>query len=412
MSAHRHAPRLAAALSSLGLLAGCGALLGDLTERASDAATDGAVVDDASTTSDARPQNDAADAAPGVDAACVAEPLTVTCKSKACGPATNDCGVVVACPDTCTDGSVCGGGGPNVCGPASCVGGGSGVSTCGATGTSSCCASSLVLGTTYNRAPGGSPATVSTFRLDDYEVTVGRFRKFVAAAVAGYRPPAASGRHSHLGSGGLNGGSETGWNALEWNAFLPATAVEWAETLNCGNGYQTFTPAPGANEKKPQNCASWYTLYAFCIWDGGFLPTEAEWHLAATAAGTRTYPWAGGGQPGANADLGAWGCFFNGTGTCSGSANIAPVGAIAAGVGAYGQFDLGGNLYEWVLDGQPEPYGDCRDCAHLPAGSPPTRTMRGGSFQGDFQLMQGTARNIEGARNPFPYVGARCARKP
>jgi sulfatase modifying factor 1 len=42
------------------------------------------------------------------------------------------------------------------------------------------------------------PAKVSTLRLDKYEVTVGRFRKFVDAWVGGWRPMAGEGKHAHL----------------------------------------------------------------------------------------------------------------------------------------------------------------------------------------------------------------------
>ena len=46
------------------------------------------------------------------------------------------------------------------------------------------------------------PATVSTFRLDKYEVTVGRFRQYVNYLVDGGSPPAAgSGKHGHLNAG-------------------------------------------------------------------------------------------------------------------------------------------------------------------------------------------------------------------
>src|SRR4051794_14059158 len=63
--------------------------------------------------------------------------------------------------------------------------------TCGPTGSSPCCESSVVTGGTYARSydvsgDGSYPdssyqASVSSFRLDKYTVTVGRFRKFVSA---------------------------------------------------------------------------------------------------------------------------------------------------------------------------------------------------------------------------------------
>jgi formylglycine-generating enzyme required for sulfatase activity len=64
---------------------------------------------------------------------------------------------------------------------------------CGPSGTSSCCGSSLVPGGTFYRsydlgsdgmyATMNAPATVSDFRVDTYEVTVGRFRQFVNAGM-------------------------------------------------------------------------------------------------------------------------------------------------------------------------------------------------------------------------------------
>src|SRR5262245_38903968 len=72
-------------------------------------------------------------------------------------------------------------------------------STCGPTGTSSCCGSPLVPGGMFYRsfdvAPDNAftdktnPATVSDFRFDTYEVTVGRFRQFVNAKMGTQQNP-------------------------------------------------------------------------------------------------------------------------------------------------------------------------------------------------------------------------------
>src|SRR5579862_6254909 len=45
------------------------------------------------------------------------------------------------------------------------------------------------------------PATVSGFRLDKDLITVGQFRQFVAASVAGWIPAAGAGKHAHLNGG-------------------------------------------------------------------------------------------------------------------------------------------------------------------------------------------------------------------
>ena len=73
--------------------------------------------------------------------------------------------------------------------PRSCAAGGDGLSNCGAT-AESCCTSLPITGGTYNRTytnsgtgPSGEadPASVSSYDLDKYLVTVGRFRQFVRA---------------------------------------------------------------------------------------------------------------------------------------------------------------------------------------------------------------------------------------
>jgi formylglycine-generating enzyme required for sulfatase activity len=60
----------------------------------------------------------------------------------------------------------------------------------------------------------GYPATVSTFGLDKYEITVGRFRQFVDAGHGTRAQPPASGAGGRTLNGMANqGGWEPAWNA-------------------------------------------------------------------------------------------------------------------------------------------------------------------------------------------------------
>ena len=116
-------------------------------------------------------------------------------------------------------------------------------SSCGATGHDSCCNSPAVPGGRYFRSfdlAGDSlsgnpdfPATVSDFRLDRYEVTVGRFRVFVNAGMgtqANPPRPIKDGAHeSILGSG---------WDA-RWNVLLPADKAALIATVKCDPTLQT-----------------------------------------------------------------------------------------------------------------------------------------------------------------------------
>jgi sulfatase modifying factor 1 len=306
---------------------------------------------------------------------------------------------------------------------------GDGINNCGANGDDNCARSPLVTGGTFNRGTDTSnPATVSDFRLDTYEVTVGRFRKFVDAWVGGWRPPVASGKHTHLngGSGLANtaGGDEPGWDAT-WTNYVGApsnvgvtptgagatTKAAWDTNLSCHSTYPTWTSAAGPNEKRPQNCLSWYDLHSFCIWDGGFLPSEAEWEYA-TAGGSeeRTYAW-GNTATGANTALAIYGCYYNGSGSCTGVTNIAPVGTVAAGVGKWGQLDLAGNLSEWNLDWHQGSYvSSCNNCTNLTSSS--YRVIRGGSFDTDALGLPAALRNVRHPANRNHILGGRCARSP
>jgi formylglycine-generating enzyme required for sulfatase activity len=307
----------------------------------------------------------------------------------------------------------------------SCASGAVGAAACGLGSAASCCAAAVVPGGTFYRSYDGVStngaskafaATVSSFALDQFEVTVGRFRAFVQASTSGWTPQAGSGKHAHLAAGGLtdtNGAVETGWDA-SWTTKLPTTSAGWGTTLACDPTYATWTPAATATDDHPINCVDWYEAYAFCIWDGGFLPSEAEWnYTAAGGAEQRLYPWSLPYPPGsttldcAHADYAAsWpstSCVPTGT---------SKVGAFSpAGDGKWGHADLAGNVFEWTLDSFAASYATtCSDCADL--ASVNDQVIRGGSFDGSPACLLNSLREDSVPTGHSASIGFRCARRP
>jgi formylglycine-generating enzyme required for sulfatase activity len=326
--------------------------------------------------------------------------------------------------------------------PPSCpADGGPGVTTCGTAGDS-CCASIPVPAGTYSRAftvVNGTAtdlawqATVSAFRLDKYEVTVGRFRQFVMASKTWVAPPPGSGTHAYLRDGGgleetIDGSTtyETGWNPA-WDVDISQQdgggQGHWDSTLvSCGPA-STWTIVPSTQETLPINCVDWYEAYAFCIWDGGFLPSEAEWEYAAAGgADYREYPW-GNVDPGLQNQYAIYGCNYpdggqagvDAAGTCMSVANIAPVGSAPMGAAAGGELDMAGNLHEWTFDWYDAAWVfPCDNCAQLvpTPGAFAYRSTRGGSWW----VYEGPL--LTYARTEYTPItrdfkgGFRCARAP
>ncbi len=312
----------------------------------------------------------------------------------------------------------------------SCQGGGAGAGMdCGGTGgdagTGDCCASYGVKGGSFDRSYDGVSAsfsnpsysaTVSDFRLDAYEATVGRFRAFVGAVVnEGYVPPPGSGKHAYLngGSGITNvgggdaGASEPGWSA-SWNTNLARSTTDWNTALACNSA--TWTNAAGSNEHRPINCVSWYEAYAFCIWDGGFLPSEAEWNYAAAGGSEqRAYPWSTLTDAGTTST--AIDCAHANYSGCSATGPTDVGFDSPLGDGKFGQSDLAGNVSEWTLDSFAVPYvTPCVDCSNVsPLASP---VQRGGSYDLVASALLTSYRFSDAPAMRDGSVGVRCARSP
>jgi len=289
---------------------------------------------------------------------------------------------------------------------------------CGEDGAESCCAMLAVpCGSFFRgfdaagRGTRDYPATVSDFWLDRYEVTVGRFRAFVASGSG------TQGSAPQLGAGAVGPNAGSGWHS-EWNAELAASSAELAALLGCEADGASWTAAPGSAEQLPMNCVTWFEALAFCIWDGGRLPTETEHELAAAGGSEqRVYPWSV--PPSADtidADHAVYGCELSPS-LCPEASRLSLGGLHPLGNARWGHADLGGNVAEWMLDWQDWTSANasyflpCTDCVALAA--PEARSVRGGSFQSPPEDADALRASAHGSLPPLTRavsLGFRCAR--
>jgi formylglycine-generating enzyme required for sulfatase activity len=286
---------------------------------------------------------------------------------------------------------------------------------------SDCCSSFLVPGGTFpmgrstvdggaddaagdaNEVPEHS-VTVSSFRLDEFEVTVGRFRRFFDS-YDGTPPMVGAGQNPNVPG--------SGWQAA-WNDSLLTSSDDFRSAVFCSVN-ATFTSLAGKNDQLPINCVTWYEAFAFCAWDGGRLPTDAEWEYAAAGgADNRLYPW-GSEVPDDTNDLAVIDCAAGGTpGTCT-PADILAVGSMPAGKGRYGQLDLAGSMMELVLDWYDasfyaRPQASGKDVADLSPTTPTFRVVRGGNYITPGLYTRAAAKTDVLPTSRFDGVGFRCAR--
>ena len=142
---------------------------------------------------------------------------------------------------------------------------------------------------------------VDAYYIDVYEVTHGRYRRFVQDT--GHRIP----KHPQNGNRDL------------WPA---------------GDMPQSIAERPVVN-------VDWYDADAYCRWAGKRLPTEAEWEKAARGTDERRFPWG---------DVEPTDKHLNYHQQWRGEKTLMPVGSYTAGKSPYGLYDMAGNVWEWVAD--------------------------------------------------------------
>jgi formylglycine-generating enzyme required for sulfatase activity len=247
--------------------------------------------------------------------------------------------------------------------------------------------------------------TLSPYVLDRFEVTVGRFRAFLDAWDG---EPLPGGAAPNLSI------ADSGWDEA-WNPMLPSSKQALEADVSCATNphgatpmQATWTHVRGANENRPINCITWYEAFAFCAWDGGRLPTEAEWELAAANGGANDlYPWGGAAPTRTRA---VYDCALDGAG-CIPPELPAAVGSLPGGESRAGHRDLAGNVAEWTRDSiAPYPASAASDYAYLTPGFYGFPVMRGGDFSAPSSSLRAAARASGAPGAPSPTTGVRCAR--
>lgn len=229
---------------------------------------------------------------------------------------------------------------------------------------------------------------VRRFALDRFEVSVSRFYAFIVDYDADGRPEAGAGAHPAF--------ADSGWQA-DWGddpSKLPREQISLENVLHRNDQ----TTIPDIDERLPVRGVNWYMAFAFCIWDGGRLPTEAEWAVAAGGGDERLYPWL--------TDLGE---AIEARHAQFSSDAPAPVGSHPDGKGAFLHDDLAGNVEEWVADVfETRLEGGCVECLQRNTGR--DRVLRGGSFVDQSDRLRNVARRGALGATARATSGFRCAR--
>ena len=194
------------------------------------------------------------------------------------------------------------------------------------------------------------------FYMDRYEVTIGRYAKFLNAAGNLKKP---------------DDWPEAGLEKLRNNAVI---GVDWHDANN------------------------------YCRWAGKRLPTEAEWEKAARGGDGRKYPWGSDEPTSAHARFGV----------SSSKAvypdGIAQVGEYPKGMGPFGIYDLAGNASEWVADW----YSPAFSRAQLQNPKGPdngtSKVIRGGGWMDPAERITATKRMYVNPDERMEDIGFRCAR--
>ena len=197
--------------------------------------------------------------------------------------------------------------------------------------------------------------TIKPFWMDATEVTVGQFKKFVAAA-------------KRLSPG-----------------VTPRGNLWWK--------INKYSPT----DNHPMIYVSWSDATAYAAWAGKRLPTESEWEFAARGGlEDKRYPW------GNDESLAGDYANYGGNGGRDKWKYTAPVGSFKS--NGYGLHDMAGNVWEWCDDWYDSDQGGRIRQIH--------KVLRGGSWLSKTLLyadsLRVASRKEDNSFNRYDNLGFRC----
>ena len=175
--------------------------------------------------------------------------------------------------------------------------------------------------------------------------------------------------------------------------------------LNVQNVYSSDLPAI---------CITWAQATSYCQWNGGRLPTEAEWEKAARGQNGSIWPWGNVAPTCDRANFRFASIYCN--------PNVVDVRSYEEWRSPYGLWDTLGNVWEWVSDyydasyyeyaSSENPLGPTNDCRTTRESDPSDcvfRGLRGGAFNTTEDTTRGSSRSFASPDIIDVNIGLRCA---